>query len=70
MSKRVRNLAIAGGIVLAVIAGAAAYKYYQESRKSGFEKAVDSSADAAKDAAKWTENAAEKTVKKTKQLFK
>lgn len=82
MVKKVKNLIITGIIVAVVaIAGVFAYHYYQESQKSGVEKAVDKTADATKDAAdwtekntrkaaKWTEKTADKAADKTKELFK
>ena len=42
MVKKVKNLIITGVIVAVIaIAGVFAYHYYQESQKSGVEKAVD-----------------------------
>ena len=82
MNKKNKNLIITAVIAAAVAIGAViAYHCYQESRKSGIEKAaektadwtdnaVDKTAKATKDAAKWTDKTATKAADKTKKLFK
>ena len=82
MNTKTKNLIAAGVIAAAAATGAvAAYHFYQESRKSGLEKAagktvdwtdnaVDQTAKATRDAAKWTDKTATKTADKTKKLFK
>ncbi|MBO4632931.1 MAG: hypothetical protein J5858_13485 [Lentisphaeria bacterium] len=82
MNKKTKNLIVTGVIAAVVAIGAVvAYHFYQESQKSGLEKAaektvdwtdnaVDKTAKATKDAAKWTDKTATKTADKTKQLFK
>ena len=71
MSKKAINLIITGvSVAVVIIIGVVVYHFYQESQKSGVERAVDSTADATKKAAKWTEKKADQAADKTKQLFK
>ena len=82
MSTKTRNLIITGVIAAVVAVGAViAYHFYQESQKSGMEKAaqktvnwgdnaVDKTAKATKQAANWTSKTADKAADKTKKLFK
>ncbi len=64
MSKKVRNL-VATGVSVAIIAIIAIviWHYYQESNKSGLEKAAKKTVD-------WSENAVDKTAKATKKALK
>ena len=64
MSKKVRNLvATAVSAAIVVIVAVVIWHFYQESQKSGLEKAAKKTAD-------WSENAVDKTAKATKKLIK
>ena len=61
MSKKSRNLIVTGIIVLVVAVGAVtAYHFYQESRKSGMEKAAQKTVN-------WGDKAMDKTAEATKK---
>ena len=64
MNKKTRNLAATAVFALIVaVAAIVIWHFYQESNKSGLEKAAGKTVD-------WSENAVDKTAKATKKLLK